>query len=173
MSINIIGALKLITICIVSYISMVLILRISGKRTLSKMNAFDFIVTVALGSVLATTVVSYEESFWNGILTFMTLVSLQYISTWLSVRFKFIRSILKSRPTLLYFEGDFDDKALMEERITKGELKQAIRTSGFISFEQVAAIVLESDGTLSVMETTEKIKLEKENFLVRNSSNVD
>lgn len=173
MSIDIVGVLKLITICVVSYISIVLVLRISGKRTLSKMNAFDFIITVALGSVLATTIVSYQDSFWNGILTFVTLVVLQYVATWLSVRFKFARTILKSRPSLLYFEGDFDEEALIKERITKGELKQAIRTSGFISFEQVAAIVLESDGTLSVMETTDKIKLEKDDFLVKKSTNMN
>lgn len=165
MSITIIDAVKLIAISVVSFIAIITILRISGKRTLSKMNAFDFIVTVALGSVLATTIVNYKNSFWNGLLTFATLVGMQFIATWLSVKFKPIRSILKSAPTLLFYDGNFLEKALQDERITRGELKQSIRKSGFVSFEEITAIVLESDGTLTVMSKSDKKKIQKEDFI--------
>lgn len=165
MSINLMDALKLISISAVSFISIVIILRISGKRTLSKMNAFDFIVTVALGSVLATTIVNYQDSFWNGLLTFAMLVGLQYVATWLSVRFKPIRSILKAQPTLLFYDGEFLHKALKDERITRGELKQSIRKSEYVSFDEISAIILEADGTLTVMSKSEKDKIQKDDFI--------
>ncbi|SFC14424.1 Protein of unknown function [Alkalibacterium subtropicum] len=163
--ISLIDAVKLIAISVVSFVSIVLILRASGKRTLSKMNAFDFIVTVALGSVLATTIVNYKNAFWNGILTFAMLVVLQHIATWLSVRFKSVGSMLKSEPALLYYNDTFQEKAMKRERVDRNELKQAIRKSGYVSFEGISAIILESDGTLTVMADFDKRKLEKEDFI--------
>ncbi|MFO8069341.1 MAG: DUF421 domain-containing protein [Alkalibacterium sp.] len=165
MVISLMDALKLISVSVVSFIAIVFILRISGKRTLSKMNAFDFIITVALGSVLATTIVNYKDSFWNGLLTFAMLVGLQYAATWLSVRFKPIRSILKSQPALLFYEGEFLHEALTNERITRGELKQSIRKSGFVSFDEISAIILETDGTLTVMSKSGKNQIQKDDFI--------
>ncbi|GEK88739.1 Protein of unknown function [Alkalibacterium putridalgicola] len=165
MTISLIEAVKLIAISVVSFISIVLILRSSGKRTLSKMNAFDFIVTVALGSVLATTIVNYKASFWSGILTFAMLVTLQHVATWLSVRYKSVGSLLKSDPALLYYNDTFQEQAMRKERVDRNELKQAIRKSGYVSFEGISAIILESDGTLTVMSDSEKRQLEKEDFI--------
>lgn len=165
MTISYVDILKLIAISTASFIAIVFILRASGKRTLSKMNAFDFIVTVALGSVLATTIVNYQESFWNGILTFAMLVALQYVSTWLSIHFKPVRKLLKSEPSLLFYDGMFNEHNLNKERVNKAELKQAIRKAGFVSFENVSAVILESDGTLTVMSKSEKNKIEKEEFI--------
>ncbi|OJF95321.1 DUF421 domain-containing protein [Alkalibacterium sp. 20] len=165
MTISYTDVFKLIAISIVSFIAIVFILRASGKRTLSKMNAFDFIVTVALGSILATTIVNYKESFWSGILTFAMLVGLQYVFTWLSVHFKQIRSILNSEPSLLFYEGQFKDENLKKERVNKRELKQAIRKAGYVSFDEISAIILESDGTLTVMDKSDKKQIQKEEFI--------
>ncbi|WP_368646047.1 DUF421 domain-containing protein [Alkalibacterium putridalgicola] len=168
MTISLIDAIKLITISTVSFISIVLVLRASGKRTLSKMNAFDFIVTVALGSVLATTIVNYKDSFWNGILTFIMLVTLQHVATWLSIRFKSVGSMIKSEPTLLYYADTFQEKAMRRERVDRSELKQAIRKAGYVSFDKISAIILESDGTLTVMSSSDKRELDKKDFIFIN-----
>ncbi|WP_423188778.1 DUF421 domain-containing protein [Alkalibacterium sp. f15] len=165
MTISYTDVFKLIAISVVSFIAIVFILRASGKRTLSKMNAFDFIVTVALGSVLATTIVNYKESFWSGILTFTMLVGLQYVFTWLSVHFKPVRAILNSEPSLLFYDGVFKDENLKKERVNKVELKQAIRKAGYVSFDEISAIILESDGTLTVMDKSDKRRIQKEEFI--------
>lgn len=59
------------------YLAIIFILRVSGKRTLAKMNAFDFIVTVALGSILATILTSQQTPLLNGLTAFATLVFMQ------------------------------------------------------------------------------------------------
>jgi len=165
MTISLSDILYLIGISVMAFITIVFVLRISGKRTLSKMNSFDFIVTVALGSVLATTIVNYKDSFWNGLLTFAILVALQYMATWLSVRFKTVESILKSEPTLLFYDGDFQQKAMKNERITRKELKQGIRKAGFVSFDEISAIIMESDGKLTIMSQSQKRQLSRDDFI--------
>lgn len=134
-----------------AYISIILMLRISGKRTLAKMNAFDFIVTVAMGSILATTLTSQQTSLLAGLTAFGTLVVLQYILAKLSKRFTMVNRMIKSEPTLLFYQGDYLQEYLRKERILEMEIIQAIRASG-TPFEQVEAVILETDGTFSVLK---------------------
>ncbi|WDH75572.1 DUF421 domain-containing protein [Exiguobacterium marinum] len=137
-----------------AYISIILMLRISGKRTLAKMNAFDFIVTVALGSILATTLTSQQTSLIAGLTAFGTLVALQYILAKLSKRYSTVNKLIKSEPTLLFYRGDYLHEYLKRERILEMEVVQAIRASG-TPFDHVEAVVLETDGTFSVLKDSQ------------------
>lgn len=144
--------LQLLTIGMACYLLIIFVLRISGKRTLSKMNSFDFIVTVALGSVLASTLVNYKTVLWEGIVTFCMLVFFQFLSSWLAGRSDTVNSLIKSQPTLLFYEGKYDRKNMRKERVSENEITQAIRSKGTESTESVSAVVLETDGTLSVLK---------------------
>lgn len=137
------------------YFGLVFVLRISGKRTLSKMNAFDFVVTVALGSILATILLSKDVALAEGMTAFCTLILLQFIVAWLSVRSKLVRKMVKSNPTLLFYKGEILEDAMTRERITKSEVEAAIRGQGIASFEGVEAVVLETDGSISIMSKSQ------------------
>lgn len=106
-------------VAISAYIALVFILRITGKRTLSKMNAFNFIVTVALGSALATVALNKNVALADGVLLFFLFVVLQYLITWLSVRVKSFKKIITAKPTLLVYKGEILFDAMKEERITQ------------------------------------------------------
>jgi uncharacterized membrane protein YcaP (DUF421 family) len=142
---------RIVIISILAYATLVIMLRISGKRTLSKMNAFDFVVTVALGSTLATVILSKDIPLLDGALAFFMLIILQYCITWLSVRFKAVKQIITSDPTLLLYRGEVLTQALKKERITMEEIYVAARKHGQPDIKQIHAIVLETTGTLSVL----------------------
>ena len=78
--------LRVVIVGTLAYASLVMLLRISGKRTLTKLNAFDLVVTVALGSTLATILLNRNVSLVEGVLAFIVLLALQFCITWLSVR---------------------------------------------------------------------------------------
>ena len=144
---------RTILIGISAYLILVLLLRTSGKRTLTKLNAFDLVVTVALGSTLASTIMSKSTALAEGATAFVVLVLLQFAITFLSVRFKAFSNLVKAEPRLLLLDGQFLDKALMDERVTRGEVRAAARSSGVASLSSVHAIVLETDGSLSVIKS--------------------
>lgn len=139
-----------------AYIGLILLLRISGKRTLSKMNAFDLVVTVALGSTLATILLSEKIALSEGLAAFFLLIGLQYIIAWLSVRSKLLSDFIKSNPELLYYEGEFFWKVMKRERILEVEILQAARTNNVESMDEIQAVVLETDGTFSIIKKTDK-----------------
>lgn len=145
--------IRTLVIGILAYFSIVILLRISGKRTLSKMNQFDFIVTVALGSVLASSMLSKSIPLVEGILAMVILIFLQYIITWLSVRKEYISQMVKSSPVILLYKGKFLTKELEAQRITELELLSKVRQKGLGSIEEIDAIVLETDSSISIIPT--------------------
>lgn len=144
--------LRVAVIGVLAYAGLLVILRTSGKRTLSKMNAFDFVVTVALGSTLATILLSKDVALAEGLAALALLVLLQFCVTWLSVRSVAFRGWIKAEPRLLFHDGAFLEAAMRAERITRDEMIAAIRQQGIAGPEQVSEIVLETDGSLSVVE---------------------
>jgi uncharacterized membrane protein YcaP (DUF421 family) len=137
---------------ILAYIFIVFLLRISGKRTLSKWNAFDFIVTIALGSSLATAILSEQVSLLQGILGFAVLIFMQLIVTWLSVRIGFVQKLIKAEPALLFFEGKFVKEKMQQERVTESEVRAALRGEGIADISDDLIVVLETDGSFSIIK---------------------
>lgn len=134
------------------YVALIVCLRITGKRTLSKWNAFDFIVTISLGSILASAFLSRTVALTEGIFAVVVLISLQYLITWLSVRFASIRNLVKAQPTLLLDRGTMLQSALCSQRVTESEVRAAVRAAGIAALEDVDAVVLETDGSFSVIK---------------------
>lgn len=134
-----------------SYVALIVLLRISGKRTLSKWNAFDFVVTIALGSTLATVLLSKDVSFAEGVLALALLVVLQLVISGLAVRSRLLRRYVKAEPRLLFDKGDFVSEVMSSERVTESEVRAAARGAGFGAMETIEAIVLETDGSVSVI----------------------
>lgn len=150
------GLARTVLVGIFAYTALLLLVRISGKRTLSKMNAFDLIVTVALGSTLATILLSKDTALAEGVLALALLIFLQFVITWLSVRSEKVSRLVKAEPRLLFHKGEFLRSAMKKERVNEGELLQAMRSKGVSSVAKVEAVVLETDGSFSVLEKTDR-----------------
>lgn len=97
---------------VLGYVFLVGCLRWSGKRTLSKMNAFDLIVTVSLGSVLASLLLSKSVALAEGVVALSLLVGLQFAVTWTSVRVRWVRRFVTGEPLLLLEHGVFLESAM-------------------------------------------------------------
>lgn len=141
---------RILLASVLAYFSLVLLLRISGNRTLSKMNAFDLVVTVALGSTLSSGILQKSVTVADTVMAFSALIGLQYIVTWLSVRSHFAKKVFKSEPGLLFCNGQFLRHAMKRARVTEEEIRAAARNSGHLDLTAISGIVLETNGELSV-----------------------
>jgi len=133
-----------------AYVGLVLFLRISGKRTLAKLNAFDLVITVALGSTLSAILLQESVALSEGLVAFATLIGLQYAVAFLSVRWSKFSDVVRSDPTLVARNGKVLERVARRERITRTEIESAVRASGGRDLSDLQTVVLESDGTLSV-----------------------
>jgi uncharacterized membrane protein YcaP (DUF421 family) len=142
---------RTLVVGVLAYIALITFLRFSGKRTLSKMNAFDLVVTVALGSTLATVLLTKGVALAEGALAFAILIVLQFAVTWSSVRARWVRQIVTGEPLMLLYRGEFLAAALRHARVTEDEVRAAVRSAGLASMNEVEAVVLETDGSFSVV----------------------
>ena len=146
------GLARVPIVGVLAYVALVLFIRISGKRTLTKLNAFDLVVTVALGSTLSSVLLNDSVALAEGLLAMATLIGLQFLVTFASVRSSRIEELVKSEPTLLLRDGRFIDAALKAQRVTRDEVRSALRSGGVTDMEKVHAVVMETDGSMSVLQ---------------------
>lgn len=148
--------LRILVVGPMAYVALVAMLRTSGARTLSKLNAFDLVVTVALGSTLATVLLDTAVSLAEGAVALLVLVLLQYVVSRSSLRWPALERVVKSEPVLVYHRG-FRHDEMRRARVTEDEMRQAARGSGRASLDDVVAVVLETDGTLSVLSSVPEL----------------
>src|SRR5690554_1976317 len=146
--------LRTLLVGVLAYVGLIVLLRTAGNRTLSKLNAFDLVVTVALGSILATILLNEDVALAEGMLAFALLIALQFAVTWSSVRFGWVRRLVTGEPTLLLHAGQMLPQAMRRARVTEDEVRAALRESGSPTLSHVQAVVMETDGTISVVKRT-------------------
>lgn len=143
--------LRTLVIGVSTYTCLVLLLRITGKRTLSKLNAFDFVITIALGSTLATILLSKYVTLAQGVLALALLIGLQFVITWSSVRAGWVKRLVAGEPLLPFYREALLKDALRRARVTDDEVRSAVRSAGMSELSEVEAVVLETDGSFSVI----------------------
>ncbi|SDH18684.1 DUF421 domain-containing protein [Pelagibacterium luteolum] len=144
------GIARTVLVGTLAYVTLVLFLRVSGKRTLAKLNAFDLVVTVALGSTLSAILLQESIALAEGATAFALLIALQYAVTFASVRSRAFAKAIRSEPTLLARDGTFCTEMMKKQRVTEDEALGAVRAAGASNIDAVDFLILESDGTLSV-----------------------
>lgn len=140
-----------ILVTVVFYAITVLVLRSAGKRSLSQTYAVDFTVAVALGSVMASVMMIRDKSLWTAAAAIATLAALQSLVTWLTTRSAAFRRVVTAEARLVLYQGRMLPGAMADESLAADVLEQAARRGGYTDTSRVHAIVLETDGSLSVI----------------------
>lgn len=152
--------IRSLVITLLAYLILIFMLRVSGKRTLSKMNAFDFVITIALGSCLATVALDKSVPLADGASVFLLLILLQFIITWLSVRIDKVKKIITCTPTLLLYKGEMLKDVMKKERVTIQEMYVIARKNGFTDLKQIDAIVMETTGDLHLIASINHLDMQ-------------
>lgn len=137
------------------YVSVIVLVRISGKRTTSQMNGFDWVVTVASGSLVASGILPGGSSAIESVLALVILVALQWLVTFAVSRSDAAKAAVKATPRLLLRNGEFLRDAMAAERVSEAEVRAEVRSAGHTRIEDVEWVILETDASLSVAVQTD------------------
>ncbi len=139
------------------YIAVILLTRISGKRSFSKMSSFDFAMTVAIGSILASTILSSSVTLLHGTVGLAAVYLLQ-ISAAFFRRFNSFSSLIDNKPLLLMDGPTILQHNLKKARVANDDLRAKLREANVIKLSQVRAVVFETTGDISVLFASEEGK---------------
>lgn len=140
------------------YVTVVVGLRLAGRRTVSQMSAFDFVVTIAIGSLVASTVLSREPSYGRGLAGFVTLLAAQQVVAVVRQRVPAASRLLDFSPQPLYEDGHVQLRHNpLTAQVTAAELYSKLRREGVSSLDEVKLVVLEPDGRVSVIRSDQEM----------------
>ncbi|MBN9644609.1 DUF421 domain-containing protein [Corynebacterium mendelii] len=143
--------IRIVLVGSASYVTLLIMLRISGARSLAKFNAFDFAVTVAVGSMLASAVTSTDLAYVSGVVAIAMMLVLQYVVAKVIRTNHTARNLVTATPIVLVKDGRLIEEGLKRSRLGKADVNQAARQAGHGSFESIGAMILETDGTMSTI----------------------
>lgn len=142
---------RIVLTALLVYILIILVTKISGKRSTSQLNNFDWIVTVMIGSLGASTILLENIPFIEGAASIVVLYVLQFLVTkYASISPQF-SSVILSEPRIVFYQGQYLPDAMRAERLTRQELECAMRSEGVSSLNDIEAIVFESDAKLTII----------------------
>lgn len=147
------------------YIATILFTRLAGKRSFSKMSSFDFAMTVAIGSIIATTVLSKSVSLLQGVVGLAAVYVLQF-SVAMMRRFKFVQKLIDNEPLLLMDGKEILHNNLKKARVTEADLRSKLREANVLELSQVRAVIFECTGDIAVLHTKDE-DVEVEDWLLR------
>lgn len=151
---NSVGRIVLLGFC--TYLVLIGALRVVGKQALAKMSAFDLVITIALGSIVATIPLSSGVTLADGVSLIMTYLVLQGITRVAVSRSRRAQTVIKAAPQVVLWEGELLPGSLEQLHVTKEEVGAAVRRAGKSSLREVQAVVLENDGQWSVVPRSEQ-----------------
>lgn len=154
---------SVIAICITSifiYLAVIVFTRIAGKRSFSKMSSFDFAMTVAIGSILASTILSKSVSLIEGTVG-LAMVYILQISVATLRQATNVEKYIGNNPMLLMDGTQILHENLKKSRVTESDLRSKLREANVLEMSQVRAVVFEATGDISVLHTKdENVELE-------------
>lgn len=127
----------------------VLVVRVVGARSFSKMSSFDFAVTVAMGSIIASVATS-SASLPAGAVAIVSLLGLQWAVAWLRRRANF-SAVVDNKPLLLVEDGNILHANLDHARVSVDDIRAKLREANVLRMEEVRAVILETTGDVSVL----------------------
>lgn len=138
---------------ILMFLIIILLTRIIGLRSFAKFTAYDFAVTIAIGSIVGAILTS-TTSVSQGFVAIASLLSLTYIFSWLQRQFPLFKAVISNKPLLLMQGSEILNDNLQHARIDKSQLIAKLREANVTDFDQILAVVLESTGDISVLHKT-------------------
>lgn len=144
-------AVMVVLSCSLGFVLILVLTRLFGLRTLAKMSSFDFVTTVALGSILAATVLTRDPPLANAATALATLYLLVHLMAWARHRWPAISALIDNEPILLMEGSNILDRNLAKVRVSHSELRAKLREANVTHLSQVKAVVMETTGDISVL----------------------
>ncbi|MGB3686866.1 MAG: YetF domain-containing protein [Ornithinimicrobium sp.] len=138
-------------IVVAGYAVLVLLLRITGARTMARMTPLDFVLAVTIGSAFGRTITASEVALAHTLFVVTLLIGIQWIIAVGRARWVWVRRAVDNPPVLLWYDGVMVTASLRRHRLTEVDVHTAARQAGHGSLEHLTAVIMQQDGVLGVI----------------------
>jgi uncharacterized membrane protein YcaP (DUF421 family) len=133
------------------YVVLLLMIRLSGKRTVGQLTPFDVLLIVLLGNAVQNALLGTDNSLVGGLLLAAILILLNWTTGWMTSRNRLAEKVIEGVPVVLARDGQLFEQVLRREFVSRNDFDEALRQNGQLRLEDVAIAILETDGRISVV----------------------
>ena len=138
------------------YVGIIVYTRLLGLRSFTKISSYDFAMTVAMGSILASTASAKEPSLIRGLIAIGVLFILQAILSYLRINTTQIKTLVDNKPILLMAHGEYIWENIHKVKLTNSDIHKVLRQNNIKNSQQVLALVMETSGAMSVIKSEDE-----------------
>ena len=142
---------ELILRAAVVYSALIIILRVTGKRQVGQLAPFDLVLLLVLSNAVQNSMNGGDNSLIGGLISAVTLVTLNYLVGYATFKNKRIEAIIEGRPLLIIHNGRVLKDVLAHAMVTHHELDAALRQTGHACIDEVQSAILENNGAITVI----------------------
>ncbi len=135
------------------YFVVLVLLRIGGKRQIGQMGATEFVAVLLISNAVQNSMNGGDNSLIGGLWLAAILIAMSTGISWLTYKSRFFSHLFEGTPTLLVHHGKVITKHLKQEMLTQRALREMLRHQGFRSLSEIKDVILEADGTLTIVRS--------------------
>lgn len=141
---------------VILYLVVLFTLQIMGKSELSKMSPFQLVIIFLIAELAGIPISNSSASLINGVVAIFTLMFLQVLLSFLSIKSEKIKNFISGKPSILIEKGEINEKELRKQRVTLNDLLEQLRLGNSPSIADVEYAVMEANGELSIIPKADK-----------------
>ena len=151
MNIDFIEAFKIIPRSVVSLIVLFLITKLMGKKQVSELSLFDYVIGISIGNYTAEMVMNFDYQYINGIIAILTFGIISYLVSVLTMKSMSLRRFLIGVPTIIIDEGKISLEALKKAKLDINDFLEQCRGEGYFDVSKISSAILEVNGKISIL----------------------
>lgn len=151
MNIDFIEAFKIIPRSVVSLIILFLITKLMGKKQVSELSLFDYVIGISIGNYTAEMVMNFDYQYINGIIAILTFGIISYLVSVLTMKNMSLRRFLIGVPTIIIDEGKISLEALKKAKLDINDFLEQCRGEGYFDVSEISSAILEVNGKISIL----------------------
>ncbi|WP_083931430.1 DUF421 domain-containing protein [Caldicellulosiruptor sp. F32] len=141
---------------LILYVLVVLVMRLMGKRQMGELQPFELVITIMISELAAVPMQNTGVPLLNGIVPILTLLFLQTLITFGTLKSDLMKKLVCGSPTILIAKGRVLEDALRKTRYSLNDLMEQLRIKGYFNIHDIEYAILETDGDISVIPKSQK-----------------
>lgn len=151
LDLNMIEILETLMRGTISLVTLFLITKLMGKKQMSELSLFDYVIGVSIGNFVAEITINIDNQFINGLISIILFGLVSFIITKLSIKSIILRRFFMGVPTILIQNGKLIEKNLVKAKIDINDLLEECRINGYFDLSEIEFAIMEANGKVSIL----------------------
>lgn len=165
-------ALEIIPKCIISIIILFIVTKIIGKKQVSQLSLFDYVVGISIGNFIAEMVINKEVQYIDGVVAMLVFGIFSYIVSWVTMKSITFRRFIIGVPTMIVEDGKIIESGLKKTNIDINDFLEQCRLQGYFDINDISYAIMEASGDISILPKSNATPVVRKDLKIKGTNSI-